>query len=83
MAEDGCDGGADGDVVGLWEAVGSGDALGEEDGDESLEGVEDEREDAETFGAGARDVGGSDVAAACGADVLFAKDANEEIPEGD
>ena len=33
MTEDGCDGGADGDVIGLWEAVRSSDVLGDEDGD--------------------------------------------------
>ena len=51
MAEDGCDGSADGDLIGLRKAVGCGDVLRDEDGDESLEGVEDEREDAETLGA--------------------------------
>ena len=46
---------------------------GEHDGDVALESIEQQREDAETFGAGARDVGGADVAAAGGANVFFAE----------
>ena len=45
--------------------------------------VEEESDDAEAFGSGARDVGGTDVAAAGGADVLLAEDFDEEIAEGD
>ncbi len=83
MAEYGSDGSAYCDVVGLRETVRSGDVLGDEDGDEAFECVEDESEDAETLGAGASDVGGSDVAAAGGADVLLAEDADKKIPERD
>ena len=53
------------------------------DGEEGLAAIEEERGDAEAFGPGARDVGGADVAASGGADVLLAEDFDEEIAEGD
>ena len=78
MAEDGGDGGDDGEVV-----VAGSDVLGDLDGEEGFAAVEKKRGDAEAFGSGARDVGCADVAAAGGADVLLAEDFDEEIAEGD
>ena len=60
-----------------------GDAAGKPDGEEALAGIEDEGEDAELLCSGADNVGGPDVAAACGADVLFAEEPDEQESEGD
>ncbi len=77
MAENGEEGG-DG---GGFEAADGQDACG--DGDVAFGGVEEEGCGSEAFGSGADDVGGSDIAAAEGADVFFPEDADEEIAEGD
>ena len=73
MAEDGAECGEGGGVLERngGDAGREGDAAGEPDGDEAFAGVEDEGENAEFFCAGADYIGGSDVAAALGANVLF------------
>ena len=53
------------------------------DGEVSLEGVEQQGRDRESFGSSAGDIGGADVAAASLADVLSAEDANQQISERD
>ncbi len=78
MAEDGGDGGGNGEII-----VAGSEVLGDLDGEEGFAEVEKERGDAEALGSGACDVGCADVAAAGGADVLLAKDFDEEVAEGD
>jgi len=55
----------------------------ERDGRATFEYVEEEGGGAESLAAGAKNVGGADVAAAGVADVLMAKEADEQIPGGD
>jgi hypothetical protein len=55
----------------------------EPNGCAALEDVEDEGGDAKAVSAAAHDVGGADVAAADGANILFAEDAHEEVTKGD
>ena len=56
---------------------------GEADGEVALEGVEKKRGDTEAFAAGARNIGGADVAAAGFAHIFFAEGENEEIADRD
>ncbi len=60
-----------------------GDEEGEQDGGQTLAEIEQKSQDAEALGAGASDVGRADIAAAGGADILLAKDAHEQVAEGD
>ncbi len=56
---------------------------GEPDGRAALEHVEEKRGCAQALAAGAQHVGGADVAAAYGTDVLAAKDAIQQVSRGD
>ena len=57
--------------------------LGDDDCDVALCQVEYEGGDAEALGSRAGNVGGSDVAAASGSDVLLAEDFDEDVAEWD
>ena len=59
------------------------DGSGGINGSVALERVEKEGEGAKTLGAGADDVGGADVAASNGADVLLEEGADQDEAEGD
>ncbi len=74
VAEDGDYGGGHHECGGMAGRAGR-EVMRDADGDEALEEIEQEREDAEELCAGARDVGGADVAAAGCADVLLAEEA--------
>ena len=55
----------------------------EPDGGAALEHVEQESGRAQTLAAGAQDIGGTDVAAAGLADVLFAEEPHQQVSGGD
>ena len=78
MAQDGGDGGGDGQIV-----VAGSEVLGDSDGEIGFSQVEEKGGDAEAVGSRAGYVGGADVAAAGGTDVLFEEDFDKEIAEGD
>ena len=53
------------------------------DRDITLECIQQQRRNGQSLGTGARDIGGADVAAAGLADVLSAKDADQQVAEWD
>ncbi len=57
--------------------------LGDLYSDEGLAKIEQQRSDTETLGSGASYIGGADVAAAGGTNVLLAKDSDKQIAKWD
>jgi len=84
VAEDGTEGGEGFSVAWFDTGVEQGGQAGAEpDRAAAFEHVKQEGGCAQSFAAGAQYVGGADVAAAYGTDVLLAEDAHQQVPGGD
>ena len=81
MTEYGGQGSSGWDIVRLRKAIALRNVLCEDDGEKSLERIQDESEDAQTLGSGSGHVGGTDIAAPGRTYILVPEDPDKKIAE--